>query len=255
MTVPLKVLFFDLETAPLLAHVWRPWDSYIPHKAMRHDSFLLTWAVKWRGVRRVRSEAIGGEEARNQDDSRLVLALADIVRQADVLVAHNVDRFDWPRLNGRLLTHGIDPIQPPRTIDTLKLAKKNFGFAYNKLDYLAHELGIGEKIDTDFELWARAYKGDTKALRAMERYNRHDVVLLEGIFERFLPYVRNLPPLVDAEREMEHACPSCGSVDLQKRGFHRTNASSFQTWQCNPCGRYSRTRSASVTKKLKLHPL
>lgn len=255
MSKPLKVLHYDMETTPMDVWAWRPGQDWIPHEATKRDYWFLSWAAKWAGKGFVYSDVVSPEEARNWDDARITASIHALVGEADVLVAHNGDSFDWPKLNGRFLLHGLDPIQPPRTIDTLKLARKNFGFAYNKLDYLAHIMGLGNKIKTEFEWWTSAMEGDAATLAKMVKYNRHDVVLLEKVFDKMKPYVRNLPRLVDAERELEHACPSCGSGDLQKRGFHRTNASTFQTWKCNRCARYSRTNSSNRNQKLKLHPL
>ncbi len=37
-----------------------------------------------------------------------------------------------------------------------------------------------------------------------------------------------------------HACPRCASTDVQKRGVQRTSVSTFQRYQCNDCGAWSR---------------
>jgi DNA polymerase III epsilon subunit-like protein len=255
MSNQLRILFFDIETAPLLAHIWRPYDGYVNHQQLLHDSFLLTWSAKWRGEDKMHSMRLTSQEAQDQDDSRLVAGLADMVRKADIVVAHNADRFDIPMLNNRLLVMQLEPLGPTRTIDTLKLAKYNFRLAYNKLDYLAEVLGFGKKIKTEFDLWRQSYLGDAKALKLMETYNKHDVVLLEQVFEALLPYVHNLPRLYDAEREMEQACPTCGSDDLKKDGKRRTNSSTYQRYHCRNCGRYSRSRSSDRLSKLGVHPL
>ena len=255
MSTPLKILFFDIETAPLLAHMWRPWDNYTPNTMLVKDSFMLCWAAKWRGGKKVMSSRVTGHEAKEQDDSRIVAELADLVREADIVVAHNVNRFDVPMLNNRLLVMGLEPLGNVRTIDTLKMAKKDFRLAYNKLDYLAEVLGFGKKIKTDFDLWKDCYHGEHKALTQMLRYNKHDVVLLEKVFEKLLPYSNGVGRLVDAGRPEEHACPSCGSDSLMKRGKYRTNASTFQRYLCNDCLKYSRSRSSDKNTRLKYHPL
>lgn len=249
-----RILLYDLETAPLLAHIWSPWDKYVTHDRLVHDSFILTWAAKWAGEDDVYYDALSGPEALVQDDARIVESLADLIREADVVVAHNGDRFDIPMLNNRLLANDLEPIPPVRSIDTLQLSKRNFRLAYNKLDYLGEFLGVGQKIKTDWSLWERSYHGDEEAIEEMTEYNVQDVVLLEKVFDRLSPYVRNLPRLVDAEHEGQEVCPVCGSADLQKRGFHRTNVSNFQRYQCNDCKRYSRSRKSDRTK-LSVTPL
>lgn len=255
MARKLRILYFDLETTPLIYYSWHSAPKYLPMDFLIEDSYILTWSAKWSGEKKVHSRRLTPEEAVAGQDLRIVSDLRDMIAEADIIVAHNIAKFDWPRINGRFVMNGLEPVQPPRTIDTLRLARKNFGFAYNKLDYLAQEFGFGNKIRTEFDWWKHAKAGDEKYLKKMERYNRRDVVLLEQVFEHMKPHVRNLPRLVEADFEGEWVCPSCGSHDLIKRGFHRTNASTFQTWQCKECGRYSRERVAQKPKKVALHPL
>lgn len=246
--VKLKILLYDLETAPLLAHIWHPTDDYVTHERLIHDSFLLTWSAKWHGDKTIISGTLTGDEAQAQDDSRIVAELAELIREADFLVAHNADRFDVPMFNNRLLVLGQEPMGPKRTIDTLKLAKKSLRLAYNKLDYLGEILGLGNKLKTDFELWKSCYHGDEKALARMLKYNRQDVALLEAVFDKLLPYVKGLPRLVEASGIGQLACPSCGSDHLVRRGKCRTNVSTFQQYQCGDCGRYCRSRTADKAR-------
>lgn len=254
MTDQLKVLLYDLETAPLLAHIWHPTDDYVSHERLIHDSFLLTWSAKWHGEKKIYSGVVTGPEAVAQDDSRIVGGLANLIHQADFLVAHNANRFDVPMFNNRLLALGLEPIAPKRTIDTLRLAKQNFRLAYNKLDYLGEFLGVDKKLKTDFQLWKDCYAGDEKALARMARYNRQDVALLELVYDRLLPYVKNVPRLTEPDFDGQLACPFCGSDEMVKRGMHHTNVSSFQRFHCLGCGKYSRSRFAEK-RRFQVAPL
>jgi len=240
----LRVLLYDIESGPLLAHIWHPTDQYVTHDRLIHDSFLLTWSAKWLGEKTITSGCVTPQEAIDQNDSRIVFELAEMIREADVVVAHNGDRFDIPMLNNRLLVLGLTPIGPKRSIDTCKLAKRNFRLAYNKLDYLGEILGLGKKLKTDFQLWKSCYHGDQTALNKMLKYNRRDVVLLEQVYEALMPYVTGTPRLVIPEFDGQHVCPHCGSEHLMKRGFHHTNVSHFQKWSCSDCTKYSRSRKS-----------
>lgn len=252
---PLRTLIFDLETAPMLAYIWRPDDSYIPHERSEHDSFLLCWGAKWRDKPQVQSAVLTPKEARNQDDTRIVTQLADLIRQADVIVAHNINRFDLPMLNNRLLLLGLEPIGPVTTLDTLTLARKSFRLLYNRLDYLGEVLGLGRKIKTDFDLWRKCYQGDSKALEEMRRYNKRDVVLLGQVLEKMLPYLNGVPRLMDGDgTDHNGGCPWCGA-EVVKAGFYRTGASTFQKVQCVKCHKFSRWNTARKTSKLRLRPL
>lgn len=255
MSTRQRVLFFDIETAPMLAYVWRAKTDWVPHNAFTHETFMLTWAAKFRGEKRVHHARLTSAEAQEQNDTRIVLKLADLIRTADVIVAHNGDRFDLPKLNGRLLLNRMEPLGPVNTIDTLKLAKRHFQLASNKLDYLGQVLGISKKVDTDFELWERAYRGEASALKEMDLYCRHDVVgLLEPVFEALYPYVK-LPRLADASEAWEHICPVCGSDNLVRQGYYRTNASTFQRFRCKDCGKWSRGRREQQPFKVATVPL
>ena len=253
MATPLKILIIDIETAPMLSMHWRMYRENIgPNQVMSYP-FVLTWSAKWRGEKKVYSDRLTGKEARNQDDQRLVFNLAELIREADIVVAHNINKFDLPKINGRLAQMKMEPVGPVRTIDTLTLARKDLGLASNSLDNLLRYFGHDPKIKTDFDLWRRCYLGEVKALKEMERYNRYDVVGLEMVFEDMLPYVRNVGRLVDADWDGEDACPSCGSHDLQKRGFYRTNVSNFQRIYCKSCQKYSSYRT-SERKRLRARP-
>jgi uncharacterized protein YprB with RNaseH-like and TPR domain len=255
-STPLRVLFFDIETAPMLAYIWQARTEYVGTHQIEHETFLLTWAAKWSDRKKVHGDKLNQGEAEVQDDSRIVASLADLIRQADVICGHNVDRFDLPMLNNRLLLLGLDPLGPVRTVDTLKMAKRSFRLASNKLDWLAQQLGLGGKIGTDFDLWRRCYQGDEKALAAMLRYNRRDVALLQQVYERMEPYVRGaVPRLVDGDGTNGLACPTCGSGDVSEDGFHRTNSSSYPRFVCGSCGRRSRSRNADRSKRLRLTPM
>jgi DNA polymerase elongation subunit (family B) len=240
----LKVLLLDIETAPLLAFIWRPSDDYVTHDRLEHDSFMLCWSAKWHGQKPMFTGVLDTFEAIDQDDARIVEELADLIREADIIVGHNLNFFDLPMLNNRLLILGLEPVGVIRTIDTCKLAKQNFRLSYNKLDHLGEILGLGRKIKTDFDLWRSCYHGSEKALNKMLKYNIQDVLLLEGVYDKLLPYVNGTPRQADPEFDGQTACPHCGSIDIMKRGTYRTNVSSFQQWQCRSCTKYSRSRCA-----------
>lgn len=250
-----RMLFYDIETAPLLSHLWSLWGSFTPAVMVEKESFMLSWAAKWEDEDKVMYGVLTRGEALAQDDTRLVTELAELLREADRTVAHNGNRFDIPKINNRLLLNRLEPLSPPQTVDTLLLARKSFRLASNKLDYLAETLGFGNKITTDFDLWRRCYQGDEAALAEMLRYNKHDVVLLQKVYEELRPYVQGLPRLIDSDGRRGKFCPTCGSTEIERAGWHRTNASTFPRYRCTACRRYSRTRKTYVPKKLELHPL
>lgn len=250
----LRVLFYDIETLPTWAYIFRPHVEYISPDMMEQEVFMLGWAAKWADADEIGSTVMTPEEALAQDDTRVVSELAEQIREADLIVAHNIDRFDLPMTNNRLLLLEQEPLVPVRTIDTLKLAKKSFNLQHNRLTWLARMLFGDDKIKTDFDLWKECFHGNPEALAEMQEYNRYDVTLLEKVYWRMYPYVKGLPRLIEATEFGEFCCTYCGSTNLIKRGFHTTGAGTFQTWQCKDCGRYSKTPTAN-SMKLALRPM
>ena len=253
----LRTLIFDTETAPMLSYIWGlRHQDYIPHGQVVHDSFLICWSAQWRGETKVHTGILTPTECVAQADQRIVVDLADLIRQADVVVAHNAKGFDVKMLKNRLLLLGLEDVGPVTVLDTLLLARRNFRLASNRLDYLGEVLGVGRKHKTGgFDLWRRCYLGEQKALDEMRRYNRQDVVLLGKVLERMLPYLQGVPRLMDGDgTDQNGGCPYCGGK-VAKDGLYRTGASTFQRVKCTVCGKYSRWSSALRNKKLSLRPL
>lgn len=253
----LRVLIYDIETTPIEAYVWHLFGDYVSIDQIKQDSFILSWAAKWYHSNEVMSDRLSDQEVLAKEDARLVEGLAGLLREADVIVAHNGDKFDLPVVNKRLFLHQLPPLGPVTTIDTLKLAKRDFRMASNKLDWIARSLGLDPKIKTDFDLWKQCMEGDVKALTKLLVYNEHDVVLLEQVLDKMLPYVRRVARLFDGPGLI---CPFCGSANLSnlnqygKELIHRTQMSTYQGWQCGDCGKFCRSKVLKE-KRLPVAPL
>lgn len=233
-----RLLFYDIETAPMLSYHWAPKVEYVRDgQTVSDDRFLLCWSAKWSDGTEVLSSRLTQKEAKTQDDSRVVGKLADLMREAPIMVAHNGNRFDYKRVNARLLVNRLTPLGNVQMIDTLSIARQSFDLPYNNLNYLAKKLGFGEKLHTDFDLWRRAFYGEVAALKEMEAYNRQDVVLLEHVFHAITPYAKTLPRLVDAAEWREELCPYCGSTDRERSGLYRTKVNNFPKYRCGNCSR------------------
>ena len=238
----LKILLIDIETAPKRAYVWRMWKENVSYGQLISDWFMLTWSAKWHGESHIYGDKLDPKEVLEENDYRIVSSLRDMMDEADVIVGHNGDKFDLPSINTRMVVNGIDQPSPYRSVDTLKIAKRNFKFSSNRLDYLGEALGVGRKIDTGgFDLWARCMKGDKKALQQMLDYNMQDVVLLESVYDELRPYHKTHPS--HGATEDTPVCPKCGGKHMQKRGFSLTNTNKYQRYQCQDCGSWARGRT------------
>jgi len=250
---PLRLLFYDIETAPMLAFVWQQKADWIPHNQIVTEKFMLAWSAKFSDTDKVHSAVLNGAEAKAQDDSRIVKSLAELVKQADYIVAHNGDRFDLPTMNGRLLLNQLDPLGDVQTIDTLKIARQSFNLTSNRLDYLAKRLDVVDgtgKLPVTFDLWRRCFYGEAEALKQMRTYNEHDSVLLEHVFHALRPYAKRLPRMVDAAEWRQEICPYCGSVERTKeRRDYRTGVNNYPRFRCGECRRTYRGWQAIGSRK------
>ena len=53
MTIPSKIAFVDIETAPSLGWVWSKWETNVID--FKKDWYLLSFAVKWVGEKKVKT--------------------------------------------------------------------------------------------------------------------------------------------------------------------------------------------------------
>lgn len=245
MTKP-KILIWDIETFPNIVMSWSLWvDGMLPPDNIVQERSMICGAWKWHGEKTVHSVAINPSNP--TDDYEVVAVLHEVVSSADAIVHHNGDKFDMRWLRARSVFHGLPPIPPVIQIDTKKIAKAAFYFNSNKLDYLATFLGIGRKIKTEFGLWKECLKGNEKALAKMVKYCKHDIALLEQVYEALTPYIPSrLNRVLFADREV---CQHCGSKNIQQRGYYYTRANKFRRHQCTSCGTWGRSLNPYVEKK------
>jgi DNA polymerase elongation subunit (family B) len=236
---PPKVILFDIETAPSLGYFWGElYDTNII--GVERPWFMISYSWKVLGERKIHTKALNdyvGYRKDLEDDSKLVADLYKVFDAADILIAHNGDKFDVRKTNARFIKHNMKPPSTYKTIDTLKAARRFFKFESNKLDTLAQYLGVGKKIpNTGFSLWKRCMVGDVHAWNIMKRYNRHDIVLLERVYNKLRPYITNHPNMVVYDGL--EACPACRSMHITRQGFRVSQVRKYARFHCEDCGHW-----------------
>jgi predicted RNA-binding Zn-ribbon protein involved in translation (DUF1610 family) len=163
-----------------------------------------------------------------------------LLEEADAVVHYNGTRFDIPTLNKEFLLHDLRPPSPAKQVDLLKVCRNRFRFPSNRLDYVANALGFGKKHKTTHELWIQCMARDPRAWAQMEKYNKQDVKLLEKVYERIKPWIKQHPnhSLYGTD---SMCCPNCGSKRIQRRGYAFTQAAKYARLQCQDCGNWFRT--------------
>lgn len=247
---PAKVLIFDIETAPNKIYAWRLWKHTASHEMLLSEWFMLTWAAKWLFEDTVYTGVLTPKEIKKENDKRIVEGLWQLLDEADVVIAHNGDKFDIRMLNTRLLKHGMTSPSPYLSIDTLTHARKRFNIPSNRLDYLGEFLGVGNKMEHEgFKLWSRFLEGDEDAIKKMEDYNIQDVFLLENVYLKLRPFIKPHPNMGLYIEDNISRCPSCGSDDLQQKGTYRTYINNYDSYICKNCGAWSRSRRSNTSLK------
>lgn len=234
------ILYWDIETSLMNVYTFSLWPKYIPIEDVIEDWRILCICYAWGDEKPQR--VVGTEKSILRKFSR-------VLNKADIIVYHNGDKFDMKRFRARLLAHKLPPTKPftvGETVDTLKVAKKEFGFSSNKLDFIAHNLlDIGQKIRTDKKLWKDCTLGNKKALERMAIYCEQDVVVLRDVYKKIQPFITNHPNM--GHYSEKPVCPNCGGGHLQKRGFHTTRVSKKQRYQCVSCNSWSTSKTAIGT--------
>lgn len=240
----MKLLFLDIETAPNTVHVWGLFNQDVGLNQIVDAGYTLCWAAKWRGEDTIYHSSIADG---NEHMLRQVHVLLD---EADAVVTYNGKRFDIPTLNKEFIKIGLTPPAPYKQIDLLSTARTQFKFASNKLDYVAQFLGLGAKLQhKGHDLWKGCMEGDSEALEQMEAYNKHDVVLLERVYEVMLPWVKGHANHSVLAGEL--VCPKCGGKHFQRRGQALSSAGAYPRFHCQSCGAWFRGNKTENPRKEK----
>lgn len=249
---PPKILILDLETAPMKAYVWKRWKENISLEQTISEWFMLAWSAKWLYSPDIYGEVLTPEEVRSEDDSRITLALYALVNKADIIIAHNGKHADIPWMNSRFILNNLEPPKPFIVIDTLEIARKQFGFSSNKLDALAGYFHIDHKLHTDFQLWKNCMEGRQQHLDYMLEYNKKDVQILEEVYLKMAPWIKGGPNMNVLLNSEYPVCANCGSpaIELIPNQYYYTSVGKYNLYRCKDCGAISRGRFSIASKKV-----
>lgn len=245
----MKILLYDIENAPNVSYTW-PGSMYEQTVIdVKENWQILSIAYKWLDEDKVHCIT----KQNQKDDRALIKKFWKVMNEADIVIAHNGVNFDNKKVAAKFLEYGLTPPSPFKTIDTLQVARNKFSLNSNRLDDLARLLGIGRKIKIaeGFELWLDVMANKPAAWKKMVEYNKHDVVLLEGVYKKLRPWM-DKHPHVRLDGNLRE-CPKCGSTHTQRRGLGFNAQGAYHRVQCMSCGGWAHERAKikSATHKLK----
>lgn len=235
-----RILSLDYETSPQKGYFFGPiWETNII-EVIEHTSILCV-GYKWDDgpVKIVGQNDFKGYKKGILNDEALVKFFAPILKQADVVSAHNGDAFDIKVFNTRLLSLGLEPVPINKTFDTKKIAKNLFALPSNKLDDIADFLGIGRKLNTYKKLWFDCEKGDLKAWKYMKKYCGMDVSLQYEVLKRILPFAKQSGDFIFVNED-GITCPNplCLSTHMTKSKDRMVKGGYKKQYQCQDCSSY-----------------
>jgi len=244
-----KILILDIETSPILADVWDIWEQNIGLNQIKKDWKIIAWGAKW-----LNDSSIMYKDTREHSEKQILKPLWELLNEADVLVTQNGKKFDIKKIYARFIQHNFIPPSPFKHVDTCQLAKRHFGFTSNKLEYLADKLNKKYKKLKHLKfpghtLWTECLSGNLEAWKEMEKYNKHDVLSLEELYSRLLPWSNEGGFSIFSD-EVHNEC-DCGRGQWKRNGVAVTKTGKYQVYKCTSCGSNTRSRQNMLTKEQK----
>lgn len=248
-----KIIIFDLETLPNLNEALRVWPRLSAYPGLTLKATITSIiCAGWKHYGHKQVNCINAWDFFRwkkdvNDDYSVCKEIYKVLEHADAVVTHNGKRFDWKFLQTRLLYHGFRPLSNIHHIDTVQIARSNLLSFNNRLGTLGKFLVNDTKLENGgWDLWVNVHNRDKKAMRLMTDYCKQDVILLEKIFERLIPLIKNMPNqnLFRSEKQMREGtevCPNCGNERLILNGWRVTKTQKYKRLRCPNCGTSCRT--------------
>jgi uncharacterized protein YprB with RNaseH-like and TPR domain len=177
LCLDLETTDLDADRAVILCASYE--SSYEPGKirTIRQDQTNPRWSKGIRG-----------------DDRELVKQTCALVREHDVIVAHNGNRFDIPMLRTRALRWHLSPLKDVKLVDPCQIAWRKFKLRSNRLGAIADFVGIKDKkTPLDMSLWADVMLNGSKyGMNKIVEHCEADIRVLSGVLAFVKPFIRIL---------------------------------------------------------------
>ena len=237
-----KILYLDLEISPMLSYNYEAYESNALKILV--SPMIVSFAWQWEGDKKVYSMCVADYPGYKPgilklDDKAIAKDLYDIMKDAQLIIGHNIRRFDLPMARARFLIHELSPIGGWQTVDTLTDFKRQFKFPKNNLDYLSELTGgEGKTYLKHSDLIWKCLEGDKKEWDLMKTYNKRDVSITRDLYMKTRGWYTNHPNLSFYTRD-ERECPVCHSQKVQSRGNQKYFRQGIrQRYQCRDCGKW-----------------
>jgi hypothetical protein len=247
-----RILILDVERLPgITQQSW--WDRgdlknrYVHHETVIREPRTTIACAKWYDepdVMRFAEWDKGGRGA-------FLKRVHRFMSEADIIVGHNVDNADVPWLRGDFhiprIGHAhrpnLPPLPPFKTVDTLKVLRREFksGAPFKGLDAFCQVVGIPSKTDRyDREAMERAVAGSVEDRERLTDYCAGDVIATQGLLDWARPHIKNHPHLFVDGSDSLTTCNRCGHETKAIAKRYVANVLTYSMRKCSSCAGYSR---------------
>jgi len=236
-----KILFYDIETTPLQAWIWRPGKQVVRPAQLvegytRNDIICISY--EWLHTNEKGTLHWGYEK---QNSKQMVKDFTKICHEADLIIGKNNKRFDDKHLNSARLWHGLAgaPDLLSKVDDLETQMRRHFALASYGLDYFSEELGFGGKTKMCFDDWINiVYTKGKASYNKMLKYCAKDVHDTKLIWKHCEKHFQ--PKFNYSTFSGNMVCKVCGSKNIRKNGT-RTSTSGMvsQNYFCTDHNGYA----------------
>lgn len=240
-----RILILDVERLDGITeqHWWDRGDlknRYIHHETViRHPRTTIA-CMKWYhepDVIRLAEWDKGGRK-------KFLRNVHALMSEADILVGHNLDRADVPWLKGDMhIEAGLPPLPPFKTVDTLKVMRKEFGAGapFKSLDAFLKIVGHPGKTDVyDRLAMERAVNGSREDQERETAYCEGDVLATQWLYDWLRPHIKNHPTLFVDGQDRLTTCNRCGSETTETAKRYVAQVMTYTMRKCPNCKGYVR---------------
>lgn len=235
-----KILFYDIETTPLKAYVWRLGDQTVRHGQLTHDGMMtdiICIAYCWNDGKPAKVLHWGYHK---QDSSKVIEKFDKLIQKADIVIGKNSTKFDNKHINTHRMLNGMPgmPDWTKYTDDLETQMRRTFALPSYSLDYFSRLLGIGGKVKMEFSDWIDIVEKRNKAsFDKMLKYNKKDTEDTRYLWEYCEKHF--MPKLNHNAGSSDMVCANCGSLNVVKHGTRRSGKNLYQRYFCNDHGGYA----------------
>ena len=240
-----KILLLDIEVSTGTYSLYSTGKQVVGWKSVKERGYMLGWAAKWLFDNKIHSAFINPSEAKRRDDKRISIELHKLMRDADLVIAHNGDKYDIRKINWFFALHNLEPNNRYQSIDTYKKAKQLWGAESCSLGYLLQSFGYNGKGHLHADDWDAVMAGDKQAIKYAEQYCRDDVYGLEDLYLKLRGWMRTHPnmsiyyEMYQPLKKDEKYCPRCLETIYEAKWtkqYRTPSGTVYKSCNCPHCG-------------------